>query len=303
MGTTSGSAPKAVIAISSHVVRGTVGNRAVVFALETLGFPVWAVPTITLAWHPGHGPATRIVAPPEQFSALLADLEHAPWLGEVGAVLSGYLGDASQAQCVAALVARVKAGNPEALYICDPVIGDAGGLYVPEPTAIAIRDRLVAVADIATPNRYELEWLAGRRLPDLEAIAEAARAAQPATMLVTSAPSVTVGSIGNLLVEDARSVLAEHRLIARPPNGLGDLTAGVYLARVLSGQKGTEALASTTASVYEILAATAGRGGDELQLETDARSLLEPTANIRLVDLQPTSGRSAAVSARVDDFR
>ena len=35
----------AVISISSHVVRGSVGNRAVVFALETLGYPVWALPT------------------------------------------------------------------------------------------------------------------------------------------------------------------------------------------------------------------------------------------------------------------
>jgi pyridoxine kinase len=43
-----------VIVISSHVVRGSVGNRAAVFALETLGFPVWAVPTVVLPWHPGH---------------------------------------------------------------------------------------------------------------------------------------------------------------------------------------------------------------------------------------------------------
>ena len=51
----------AVVAISSHVARGSVGNRAIVFALESLGFPVWSVPTVTLPWHPGHGPAPRIV--------------------------------------------------------------------------------------------------------------------------------------------------------------------------------------------------------------------------------------------------
>ena len=39
----------AVIAISSHVARGSVGNRAMVFALERLGFEVWAVPTIVAA--------------------------------------------------------------------------------------------------------------------------------------------------------------------------------------------------------------------------------------------------------------
>jgi len=41
-------APRAVIVISSHVARGSVGNRAAVFALETLGFPVWAVPITSL---------------------------------------------------------------------------------------------------------------------------------------------------------------------------------------------------------------------------------------------------------------
>jgi pyridoxine kinase len=273
--------PKAVIVISSHVVRGSVGNRAAVFALETLGFPVWAVPTITLPWHPGHGPATRIVAPPEQFAALMADLERAPWLGEVGAVLSGYLGDSAQAEAIASLVGAVKAKNPRALYVCDPVIGDAGGLYVPEATAIAIRDRLVAIADIATPNRYELEWLSGTKLPDTKAVMAAALAAAPVTMLVTSAPAMMANSIANLLVDAAQAVLAEHPVIDRPPNGLGDLTAAVYLARILSGQTPAKALQSTTAAVYEILARTARRGGDELQLETDAASLANPMAMVQ----------------------
>ena len=124
--------PRAVIVISSHVARGSVGNRAVVFALETLGHPVWAVPTIMLPWHPGHGPATRIVPDAEQFAAFMKDLERAPWLGEVAGVLSGYLGDFRQAEAVASLVNVVKARNPRALYICDPVMGDSGGLYVPE---------------------------------------------------------------------------------------------------------------------------------------------------------------------------
>ena len=83
---------KAVIVISSHVVRGSVGNRASVFALETLGHPVWALPTVTLSWHPGHGPATRFVTGNGEFSAIIDDLIGSPWLGEVGAVLSGYLG-------------------------------------------------------------------------------------------------------------------------------------------------------------------------------------------------------------------
>ncbi len=65
---------RSVIVISSHVAHGSVGNRAIVFALETLGFPVWAVPTVILPWRPDRGRATRIVPDTEQFGAFLKDL-------------------------------------------------------------------------------------------------------------------------------------------------------------------------------------------------------------------------------------
>lgn len=275
-------APRAVIVVSSHVARGSVGNRAAVFALETLGFPVWAVPTVILPWHPGHGRATRIVPPAEAFSALMKDLEQAPWLGEVTAVLSGYLGDASQASAVASLVKAVRARNPGATYVCDPVMGDRDGLYVPDALATAMRDQLLPIADIATPNRYELEWLAGVRLDDLHSVISAALDAGPPNMLVTSAPALMAGGTGNVLLTPSEALLAEHRIIERPPNGLGDLTAAVFLARLLSGQTSAKALQSTTASVFEILARTAKRGADELTLETDSDSLSHPMAMVQL---------------------
>lgn len=275
-------APRAVIVVSSHVARGSVGNRAAVFALETLGYPVWAVPTVILPWHPGHGRATRIVPPAEQFAALMADLERAPWLGEVAAVLSGYLGEPGQVEAVVSLVRAVKARNAQALYVCDPVIGDSGGLYVAEALAAGIRDTLLPLADIATPNRYELEWLTGTSLEDMRATMSAALAAPPATMLVTSAPAMMASGTGNLLVTASQAMLAEHRIVESPPNGLGDLTAAVFLARLLGGQPMAKALQTTTASVYEILARTSRRGGDELQLETDAQSLSHPMAQVEL---------------------
>ncbi|RJG43494.1 pyridoxal kinase PdxY [Mesorhizobium sp. DCY119] len=287
-------APRAVIVISSHVVRGSVGNRAAVFALETLGYPVWAVPTVILPWHPGHGRATRIVPEPEQFSALMKDLERAPWLGEVTGVLSGYLGNAEQAKAVASLVEAVRAKNPRATYICDPVMGDLGGLYVPEALAIALRDVLLPIADIATPNRYELEWLTGTKLEDIKSVMAAAQQVGPEMMLVTSAPAMMAGSTGNLLLTPNAALLAEHRIIERPPNGLGDLTAAVFLARLLGGQPVEKALQSTTAAVFEILARTAKRGGDELQLETDAQSLSHPMAMVQFRHLMhPGKGRRA----------
>ncbi len=169
-----------VIVISSHVVRGTVGNRAAVFALETLGHPVWALPTVILPWHPGHGRATRVAISSDDFDAIVSDLIRAPWRGEVKAVLSGYLGSAAQARSVARLVESLRADNPDLLYMCDPVCGDDRGLYVPEETATAIRDNLIPLASIATPNRFELAWLTGTTLETNAAIIDAAGQGQKA---------------------------------------------------------------------------------------------------------------------------
>jgi pyridoxine kinase len=284
----------AVIVVSSHVARGAVGNRAAVFALQQLGFPVWAVPTVVLPWHPGHGPATRIVPEPDQFAALMRDLESSPWIGEVGAVLSGYLGDAGQAGAVASLVSAVKARNPGALYLCDPVMGDAGGLYVAEKTAFAMRDLLMPLADVATPNRFELEWLVGETLGDNRAVAQAALRLGPSRMLVTSAHALMAGSIGNLLVTPREVVLAEHRSVPRPPNGTGDLAAALFLARLMEGRSGEKALQMTAAAVFEVVARAVKRQADELMLEADAQSLAHPMAMVQMRRLvHPDSERRA----------
>ncbi|NLS19006.1 pyridoxal kinase PdxY [Rhizobium sp. P40RR-XXII] len=274
--------PGAVIVISSHVVRGSVGNRAAVFALETLGHPVWALPTVVLPWHPGHGRSTRLTFSETDFGHAIDDLIAAPWLSEVKAVLSGYFGNAAQARSVARLVTALRKKNPHLLYACDPVIGDAGGLYVPEATAEAIRDLLIPLASLATPNRYELAWLAGAPLEDNNAIMEAALALGPSRMLVTSAVPMMAGGIGNLYLSGRNALLAEHRSVEGAPNGLGDLLSAVFLSRLLSGMDEERALQLTTASVYEVLARAVKRGSDELTLAADSTSLSTPMAMVQL---------------------
>lgn len=271
-----------VIVISSHVVRGTVGNRAAVFALETLGHPVWALPTVILPWHPGHGRATRVTISDDDFDAIISDLIGAPWRGEVKAVLSGYLGSAAQARSVARLVASLRVDNPELLYMCDPVCGDERGLYVPEATAVAIRDSLIPLASIATPSRFELAWLAGAPLETNNAIIEAALSLGPARMLVTSSLPLMAGSTGNLFLSGRSALLAEHRLVDNPPNGTGDLLAAVFLSRLMENLPEERALMLATASVFEIVARTAKRGADELTLEQDASSISTPMAMVHM---------------------
>jgi len=275
----------AVVVISSHVARGSVGNRAIVFALESLGFPVWSVPTVTLPWHPGHGPAPRIVPPAAEFSAFMEALSASKHLGEVGAVVTGYLGAAEQAGPIAEFIAELRRVNPEVLHLCDPVIGDKGGLYVPESVAAEIRDRLFSGADIVTPNRYEFAWLTGTRADSNAEICAAAADLPTRHVMVTSAHALLAGGTGNLLVSGGAAQLAEHRQIDDPPNGPGDLISALFLARLMSGAPPQKALQLATASVFELVARACKRGADELMLETDQASLSRPMAMVQLRQL------------------
>jgi len=277
----------AVLVITSLVVRGAVGGRGAVFALERLGFPVWFVPTILLPWHPGQGRGTRILTPSADFAALADDLAAAPKLGEVGAVLTGYFGSPEAVAAAARLVGRVKARNPGAVYLCDPVMGDArpdtaGGLYIGEPTAEAIRDQLVPLADILTPNRFELGWLAGTPVETTAEAIAAARGLSAATTVVTSAPAMMTGAVANLLVEARAAVQAEHPLIAGAPNGTGDLFAALFLAQTLRGATPTQALERASSGVFDMVARSVRAGADELQLAAEQAVLDQTLAQVTL---------------------
>jgi pyridoxine kinase len=255
-----------VLSISSHVARGAIGSRASVFALERMGHEVWSVPTVILPYHPGHGPGTRIEMPAGPFAALLDDLAGRPDFARLDAVFTGYLAHADQVEPVAALIDRLKRHNPDARHLCDPVLGDDGRLYVAEPLARAVRDRLVPRADILTPNAFELAWLAGREALDNAALAAAARAISDATVLVTSAHAMRRGCIATLAVEGARAVLAEAVAVENPPHGTGDLLASLFLGHTLRGTPLEPALTRSLASLHDILVQTARTRRDEMAL-------------------------------------
>ncbi|MGO8477512.1 pyridoxal kinase, partial [Rhizobium ruizarguesonis] len=65
-------------------------------------------------------------------------------------------------------------------------------------------------------------WLSGAALEDNSTIMEAALALGPSLMLVTSAVPMMAGGTGNLYLSGRHALLAEHRVVENPPNGLGD---------------------------------------------------------------------------------
>lgn len=279
----------AVLVANSRVVRGRVGGRASEFVLERLGREVWSLPTILAPHHPGHGPGTWITPPPDEFAGLVDDLAASPKLAEIGAVLTGFIRGRGQAEALARLVRAVKAANPAALHLCDPVLGDHGALYVPEETAEAIRDLLLPLADFATPNLFETFWLAGRPLPEAPSLAgmlAAARTLGPARVALTSAPGMMRGAIATLLVAPDRAHLAETQRLEGAPSGTGDLFAALLLARLMRGEEEAKALEAAVSATFEIIAHTLRRGADELALVAEQGRLERPFAHVAIRTLR-----------------
>ena len=278
--TAEGTPTSSVLVVSSQVARGAVGARAAVFALERLGLTTWLVPTIWLPWHPGQGVGTRIVPPDEAFAGGLAEIGGSDRAAEIGTVMTGYFAEVAQVHAAADLVERLRARRPELRLVVDPVIGDGGALYVAQEIAHAVRDRLLPLADIATPNAFEAGWLAGRAIGSTaEAVAAARRLAAKA-VVVTSAPAMMVRAVATLLVTRETALQIEHPALPHAPHGTGDLLTALLAGRLARGEALEAALPRAVASVFDLVARSVRAGADELIMAAEQDVLVHSMAPV-----------------------
>lgn len=262
-----------VFSISSQVVRGHVGNAAVAPALLALGHEVWPLPTVILSNHPGHGGASGFAVAADDMQAIIDRLDEFGWLGACDAVLSGYFRAPEQVRVVADLVRRLKARNPDLTYCCDPVLGDeATGLYVAQEIAEAVRDELIPLADIAVPNRWELEWLRREKISAPNDAVRVARALGPAEVVVTSVPD-GAGRIATLWWTRAAAFKCTVEELRHAPHGIGDLLSALVLGLKLSQDAPVRALGRAGAMATRVLEASRGR--DELDLVAGLNGLAD----------------------------
>ena len=268
-----------VLSVQSRVAYGHVGNAASVFPLQRLGIEAWALDTVAFSNHTGHGKWRGSAIAAGDIAALFEGIAALGVLPQIDAVLSGYLGDAATGPVLLDIVERVRAANPLALFCVDPVIGDSDtGSYVTDGIAEFFRDRALALADIVTPNRFELEFLTGAPIASLAEAVEAAialRARGPDIVLVTSLDAdpdrmtmLAAGPDGAWAVETPRLPVVL--------NGCGDVTAALFLAHLLRGESLPEALARTAAAIFAVIETTARLGRYELALVAAQDELISP---------------------------
>jgi pyridoxine kinase len=277
-----------ILSIQSSVAYGHVGNSAAVFPLQRLGHEVWPVLTVHFSNHTGYGEWRGPLLAPDDVRDVITGIEERGVLGEADAVLSGYQGDPAVGAVILDAVARVKELNPDAVYCCDPVMGDVGrGMFVRPGIPEYMRDTVVPRADIITPNQFELDFLAGRTTGTLAEVLDAVdvvRAGGPRDVLVTSVlhADIPEGTLDLVAVSDEGAWAVNTPLLPITPNGCGDVTAALYLAHLRTSRSPETALAGTASSVFAVLEQTIAAGTREIQLVAAQDALAEPPMNFEV---------------------
>jgi pyridoxine kinase len=261
-----------ILSIQSAVAYGHVGNSAAVFPLQRIGVEVLPVYTVNFSNHTGYGAWRGPLIAPDDVRDVITGIEERGVFGTIDAVLSGYQGGEGIADVIIDAVARVKAANPDAIYACDPVMGNArSGCFVAPAIPVLLRDRVVPVADVITPNQFELGYLTGTEPHDLASTLESADRARelgPRTVLVTSVerPDREEGTLEMLVVDDDGAWIVATPQLPLKANGSGDVTAALFTAHYRATGSAAEALARTVSSVFGLLEQTLASGERELQL-------------------------------------
>ncbi|MEN2737478.1 pyridoxal kinase PdxY [Microbacterium sp. X-17] len=281
-----------ILSIQSAVAYGHVGNSAAVFPLQRIGVKVLPVYTVNFSNHTGYGAWRGPLIAPDDVRAVITGIEERGVLGSIDAVLSGYQGGEGIGDVIVDAVARVKAANPNAVYACDPVMGNAkSGCFVAPAIPELLRDRVVPVADIITPNQFELGYLTGTEPGDLEstlASVDAARAMGPRTVLVTSVerPDQPEDTIEMLAVDDAGAWIVQTPRLGLKANGSGDVTAALFTAHYVASGDAASALSKTVSSVYDLLANTLASGERELRLVESQESYAHPREQFTITQVR-----------------
>ncbi|KAK3426346.1 hypothetical protein EUGRSUZ_F02818 [Eucalyptus grandis] len=222
-----------VLSIQSHTVQGYVGNKSAVFPLQLLGYDVDPINSVQFSNHTGYPTFKGQVLNGQQLWELIEGLEANDLLYYTH-LLTGYIGSVSFLNTVLRVVDKLRSVNPKLTYVCDPVMGDEGKLYIPQELVTVYREKVVPVASMLTPNQFEAELLTGYRIVSERDGREACNKlhdAGPSKVVITS---ISINGDLRLIGSHQKEKVPEQFKILIPKipayfTGTGDLMTALLL--------------------------------------------------------------------------
>ncbi|WP_416195587.1 pyridoxamine kinase [Selenomonas sp.] len=174
-------------------------------------------------------------------------------------ICTGFLGSAEQIAIVADFIRMFK--QPGTRVMVDPVMGDYGKLYSSYTQEMCDgMKRLLALADIVTPNLTEACRLLDRPYPEGGRV-EAAELEYMAAELAAQGPSQVVITglsegemIENFVYEAGRGTLLKEKKVGGDRSGSGDAFAAIVAASLVRGASLTDAVKKAADFISKCLA-------------------------------------------------
>jgi pyridoxine kinase len=255
--------------------------------MQRLGIEVWPIHTVQFSNHTGYGSWKGRVFDGPAIEELVEGIAERGVLERCDGVLSGYMGSADIGNAILSAVGRVRSLNPDALYCCDPVIGDVGrGVFVRPGIPEFMREQAVPAADIVTPNQFELDCLSGlatQSLDDVKQAISAVHAMGPRAVLVTSVETreTPADAIDLIAGEGGRFWRVRTPRLSLSVNGAGDAIAALFFVHYARHRSAEAALAAASASIYGLLKRTEEAGSREILTIAAQDEFVSPTYRFR----------------------
>ncbi|PSW14735.1 pyridoxal kinase PdxY [Photobacterium sanctipauli] len=283
---------KGILSIQSHVVYGHAGNSSAVFPLQRMGYEVWPIHTVQFSNHTQYQQGwTGRAFEAKDITDLVAGMAAIGQLENCEAILSGYQGSAEQCLAIKDTVEKVKAANPAALYVCDPVMGapDKGCIVAPG-IAEHLINTLMPMADIIVPNQFELSQFAQMEINSLEDAVTACKAALekgPKIVLVKHLHSISSEKFSMMLATQEGCWLAQrpHLEFDKQPVGVGDLISALFTGQLLTTNQPEQAFEHCNDACYAVLRTTSSLGEWELQTIAAQDEIVAPATNFSITAL------------------
>lgn len=253
---------RSVLSIQSTVVFGYVGNKSATFPLQVLGFDVSTINSVQFSNHTGYKCFKGQVLNSNDLACLYDGLKE-NGISSFSHILTGYIGSQSFLEKVAEIVVDLKKKNPSLVYVCDPVMGDNGEMYVPAELLPVYIDKILPIADIVTPNQFEVEKLTGIKITSEEDAIEAMKILHskgPKIVVISSSEFSPDGSIISLAstVASGKNEVYKVQFQKLPAVfvGTGDLFAACLLAWLEKDKNLKLALEKTIATLQSVIKRT-----------------------------------------------
>ncbi|CUE75179.1 phosphomethylpyrimidine kinase, putative [Bodo saltans] len=255
-----------VLSIQSHVVHGYVGNKASTFPIQLFGIDVDPLNVVNFSKVCGYSQFRGRRTPVDDVRALVEGLDVNGFLKHYDALLVGYIGDPDTLRLVETVRSQIMTARGAAVpsvvspfyFICDPVLGDNGKLYVTDAAVQVYRDHLCHLAQVVTPNWFEASVLTGVDVTTVETAQQAAQwfhnRGVPRVVIKSfddaqrtgpgwisflvsevASPATTTTTGSSLLLTQHVGRVASHSGYF---SGTGDLFAGILTARLLKQEEG-----------------------------------------------------------------